>query len=420
MAALTHEFTGSINGSWGEPRNWNTGVLPGFGGIGLDTALVPAGIAQALTSNLDRTVDGVHATETLTLTGQPLNTETVTINTNVYTFQTVLTDTDGNVLIGATASASLDNLIAAMNLGPGAGTTYALSTTLHATVTAEATAGDTMLATARISGTGPNAFDTTETLTNGSWGAATLSGGTADVGLHLALLHVQEGAPPIGASGNELKLTAEKIIARGDLDGSFYFETATGTGSENTERLIIESDSNDIVISGDGTAAIEKCDITRGGVTLAVQDGDAAYAINHLYVAYETDPLLDVNLTIGAATGQIASMLVAGGSTVTSSNDHALAVIRAGEIHFDASSGWRGGTGKLYQTGGKCQYDVPTKAGLNPSYTILEEAHIIGGVFDVSQTVPLKKINLLFVAPGATLIGDNDQLTTDPVFVGVP
>ena len=33
-------------------------------------------------------------------------------DTKTYTFQTVLTDVDGNVLIGATASDSIDNLIA--------------------------------------------------------------------------------------------------------------------------------------------------------------------------------------------------------------------------------------------------------------------------------------------------------------------
>lgn len=127
---------------------------------------------------------GVAASGVLTLTGQPLNTETVTIDTKVYTFQTTLTNVDGNVLIGASASASLDNLIAAITLGAGAGTTYAAATTLHPTVTAAAGAGDTMDATAKVKGTGGNTIATTETLTNGSWGAATLAGGgTTTTGL---------------------------------------------------------------------------------------------------------------------------------------------------------------------------------------------------------------------------------------------
>jgi len=124
---------------------------------------------------------GVAATGTLTLTGNALNAETVTIDTKVYTFQTVLTDVDGNVLIGATASDSLDNLIAAITLGAGSGTLYAASTTLHPTVTAAAGAGDTMDASAKTEGTAGNTIATTETLTNGSWGGATLSGGAGDM-----------------------------------------------------------------------------------------------------------------------------------------------------------------------------------------------------------------------------------------------
>ena len=48
---------------------------------------------------------GVHATQTLTITGQPSDTQTVTLDTNVYTFQTTLTNVDGNVQIGGSASA---------------------------------------------------------------------------------------------------------------------------------------------------------------------------------------------------------------------------------------------------------------------------------------------------------------------------
>ncbi len=120
----------------------------------------------------------IAATGVLTLTANATDTETVTIDTKVYTFQTTLTDVDGNVLIGATASDSLDNLIAAITLGAGAGTLYAASTTLHPTVTAAAGVGDTLDATAKTLGTNGNSIATTETLASGSWGGATLSGGT--------------------------------------------------------------------------------------------------------------------------------------------------------------------------------------------------------------------------------------------------
>jgi len=113
----------------------------------------------------------------LTLTGQPLDTQTVTIDTKVYTFQTVLTNVNGNVLIGASASASIDNLIAAITLGSGSGTLYAAVTTLHPTISASAGAGATLDAISRLAGDQGNTIATTETLTNGSWGAVTLLGG---------------------------------------------------------------------------------------------------------------------------------------------------------------------------------------------------------------------------------------------------
>lgn len=130
------------------------------------------------TATVTRTEDvDTEATGILTLTGDPLDTETVTIGAKTYTFQTVLTDVDGNVLIGATAADSIANLVAAITLGAGAGTTYATSTTAHPTVTAADGAGDTVDVTALTAGSAGNAIATTETLTNGSFAAATLLGG---------------------------------------------------------------------------------------------------------------------------------------------------------------------------------------------------------------------------------------------------
>ena len=113
------------------------------------------------------------------LTGTTIgDLDTVTIDGKVYTFDiTSLDDTDGHVLLGATDSDSLDNLVAAITLGAGAGTLYATSTTLHPTVTAAAGPGDTLEAAAKTAGSTANAIATTEALTSGSWANATLTGG---------------------------------------------------------------------------------------------------------------------------------------------------------------------------------------------------------------------------------------------------
>lgn len=116
------------------------------------------------------------AVGTLTGTANFADGETVTIGTKVYTFQDTLTDVDGNVHVGADLEASCDNLRAAINLDPTAGTDYALSMTEHPDVSGTDTA-TTVVATAKVGGAVGNAIATTETGANASWGAVTLEGG---------------------------------------------------------------------------------------------------------------------------------------------------------------------------------------------------------------------------------------------------
>ena len=108
---------------------------------------------------------------TLTLTANPSDNETVTIDSRVYTFKTVLTPTDGEILIGATASDTLDHLIEAIlpQPGPNSGVDYA-ATTQHPSMTAAAGPGDTMEASGRLSeGFASNGKPLLETLAAGSW-----------------------------------------------------------------------------------------------------------------------------------------------------------------------------------------------------------------------------------------------------------
>lgn len=120
----------------------------------------------------------ISATGTLTLSGQPLDTETVVLGTVTYTFQTVLTAVANNVFIGADQAASLDNLLAAVNQEAGEGTLYGTGTVFNPDARMDDLASTSeKLATARIPGTAGNTLATTETLTNGAWSAATLLGG---------------------------------------------------------------------------------------------------------------------------------------------------------------------------------------------------------------------------------------------------
>lgn len=145
-------------------------------------------IHKAAPTTLPRvTFGGVAAAGTFTAAANPTAADTVTIGTlsssglgtsKVYRFVASLTGSVANdVLIGADASESLDNLIAAINGAAGGGTTYNASTTAHPDVSAAAGAGDTMVVTARGVGAKYTQIPTTETGAQLSWGAATLAGG---------------------------------------------------------------------------------------------------------------------------------------------------------------------------------------------------------------------------------------------------
>ncbi len=141
------------------------------------------GGALSLVAALGEKLNGVlsvGATETLTGTVNFTDAETIELGGKTYTFQTVLTDVDGNVLIGGDLATSMANLRAAINLDAGAGTTYATSMTTNGSATATDTA-TTVVATAIIGGTGGNLITSTEAAANASWGAGTLSGGLGEI-----------------------------------------------------------------------------------------------------------------------------------------------------------------------------------------------------------------------------------------------
>lgn len=123
-------------------------------------------------------VHGVAATGTLTGTTIG-NGNTITIGTVVYTFVTALSDPDVayEVLIGATDSDSLDNLVACITNNGDAGVHYGVGTVIHPDVDANVGAGDTIDIAANVAGANGNLIATTDTLTAGGFGAATLTGG---------------------------------------------------------------------------------------------------------------------------------------------------------------------------------------------------------------------------------------------------
>ncbi len=111
---------------------------------------------------------GVLAQGTLTLDTEPINGDTYTIGSKVYTFETSLTDVDGNVNIGGTLAQAKLNLVSAIDLSGVAGTDYADAMSANTDVTIAAFISDDAILSAILGGTAGNLIATTESFDAGT------------------------------------------------------------------------------------------------------------------------------------------------------------------------------------------------------------------------------------------------------------
>lgn len=174
------------------------------------------------------------------------NAETVTIGTKTYTWTDPVGASDGDVLVGATAGDSLDNLIAAIVLGAGSGTKYAAATTLHPTVTAAAGSGDTMDATAKLFGTAGNLIATTDTMAAGSWGAAKLAGGAGD----LVILNTGELPAQTTAAVGAVTTLGTVVAYEANFESATLTEVS-GSSAINPKNMvgIVDGDTRDPILA---------------------------------------------------------------------------------------------------------------------------------------------------------------------------
>lgn len=120
--------------------------------------------------------------------------DTVTMGSKTYTFKTALTPTEGQVLIGANADASLLNLIRAINHTGTPNTDYKCAAA-HPQVGAVATVtAHAVTVYALAGGADGNAIATTKVGASLSWGAATLTGGELTLKSITALDRMTGGA----------------------------------------------------------------------------------------------------------------------------------------------------------------------------------------------------------------------------------
>lgn len=128
---------------------------------------------------------GARASSSLTITGNASDGETVTIGSAVYTFKNTPAAAK-DILIGADAEESLENLIAAIeDSGDQGGPEYYTGTTAHLDVRATKYSSTRMDIEAKTGGTAGNAIATATTWTGASWTGAAMAGGTGKAGFNV-------------------------------------------------------------------------------------------------------------------------------------------------------------------------------------------------------------------------------------------
>lgn len=116
-----------------------------------------------------------YATADLTFGANASATDIVTVNARVYTYIATV-GTDDDIDVGSDADASLDNLMACINLGVGSGSEYQASTA-HTTVSAEIRTGDTLRFRSLLPGSVGNSYTLTTDVTGAT--VTEFSGGAA-------------------------------------------------------------------------------------------------------------------------------------------------------------------------------------------------------------------------------------------------
>ena len=228
----------------------------------------------------------------LTLGANITDGSTVTIGAKVYTFEAELTNVDGNVHIGADASGTIDNFIAAINLTATAGTDYALAMTANAITTlATIEAGDVMNI---YMNTADGTTATTEDDDNAAWGAATIALG---VGARTIRIY--------GLKTWDLAETSEDIY----LQGVFSQNTANSYVIIHRMKVLTKGATNVNVGAIIATAASDAT------ITAAILAGNgqtqmAIYGVPSIQTAYMTGYYASFNKTGAAGNFATTYLLV--------------------------------------------------------------------------------------------------------------
>lgn len=272
-----------------------TGVFTTAGAdvVANDTATVGNTVYTFVTA-----LSGVKATGLLTTTGVFSDGETVSIEGKTYTFRTALSNPVqiNEVLIGAAATNSLDNLKLAINQGgtnyptavdnSGVGSTWSTGTVRHSLVNATTKTATTLLVQANDYGTQGNQYSLVETGANCSWGAALM--GTV----------VTSEVAGVANVLNQIKIQASAAVTLDVFKDAINGTTVTGTigtdystGTVAHTQVTATTNTNTAQTVQSRNAAFDNASIlisTAGGGNMAAGAANLASGVRGVIAANTT------------------------------------------------------------------------------------------------------------------------------------
>ena len=223
-------------------------------------------------------------------------------------------------------------------------------------------------------------------------GSLDRTGDNPTIGLNLALLHIHSGASvSIGAPGNPLKCTCDKIIHEGD--GTLFFESRRGATSTNLTDLIIVNSPNLIVAAEiGGDIPITRHDLIWGVVEHRAGTIDKAFM---LPTRAQRSVAPTLNQSQGTS-GSIGELFIGDGFADLQSAG--IVHLAMGSLRTTQRTGLLIAT--LYQTGGRTEWDC---GGAPTSPTGDPLIYLLGGTFEiVKNTVNQSVIATMYKSASAS------------------
>jgi hypothetical protein len=324
-------------------------------GQGVVKAIIVNSHTSGTIKLIDGLSDGVLASGTLTSSGASAPADyavgTLTSDaTNVADDETVVVGATGgtaityrfkdtpaqayDVQIGASASASLDNLKATINGTGTAGTEYYAGTLANPDIIAYTKTATTLKVGFRTIGTDGNAYTTTETSGHLSWGAGTLAGGVVTTAATLTIGNRTYTATKTLAETLGLPSVADQILwvtseavfldnIKSAVNGSGVrgtdYSTATSphqqvkatTNAATTQAFV----ANEIGTSGNSIATTETLDnYAFGAATLASGTGLTGKIITNTVTLGTVTAGIDRNLQLDDMAFSTGLLVILGGT----------------------------------------------------------------------------------------------------------